>query len=188
MCNGIKKIKCAHRKCHTNINCTPPTQLPHKFSYIVAILIHNHFESPNSSFNEFVCKLGYKEPSLHTNELNTTFFCSTSPLKGPNRLKSLKLAWCLVLRNCDIYQNPFTREKILKFWQCRTKRVFTLYIISTFIVSWLPASANCLPWILCHMTDITFFYMSCQVNHPVSANYETKKTPIFFNCLDYQLL
>jgi hypothetical protein len=29
---------------------------------------------------------------LHTNELNTTFFCSTSPLKAPNHLKSLKLA------------------------------------------------------------------------------------------------
>jgi hypothetical protein len=24
-----------------------PTELPHKFSYIVAILIHNYFESPN---------------------------------------------------------------------------------------------------------------------------------------------
>jgi hypothetical protein len=35
MCNGIEKIKC--------------TQLPHKFSYIVAILGHNHFESPNST-------------------------------------------------------------------------------------------------------------------------------------------
>jgi hypothetical protein len=34
-------------KCHTNANSTPPTQLPHKFSYIVAILGHNHFESPN---------------------------------------------------------------------------------------------------------------------------------------------
>jgi hypothetical protein len=34
-------------KCHTNINSTPFTQLPHKFSYIVAILGHNHFESPN---------------------------------------------------------------------------------------------------------------------------------------------
>jgi hypothetical protein len=33
-----------------------------------------------------------KWPNLHTNELNTTFFCSTSPLKAPNRLKSLKLA------------------------------------------------------------------------------------------------
>jgi hypothetical protein len=33
-----------------------------------------------------------KRPNLHTNELNTTFFCSTSPLKAPNRLKSLKLA------------------------------------------------------------------------------------------------
>jgi hypothetical protein len=27
-----------------------------------------------------------------TNELNTIFFCSTSSLKAPNRLKSLKLA------------------------------------------------------------------------------------------------
>jgi hypothetical protein len=33
-----------------------------------------------------------KRPNLHTNELNTTFFCSTSPLKAPNRLKPLKLA------------------------------------------------------------------------------------------------
>jgi hypothetical protein len=47
MCNGIKKIKCTLMKCHTNINSTPFTQLPHKFSYIVAILGHNHFASPN---------------------------------------------------------------------------------------------------------------------------------------------
>jgi hypothetical protein len=33
-----------------------------------------------------------KRPNLHTNELNTTFFCSTSSLKAPNRLKPLKLA------------------------------------------------------------------------------------------------
>jgi hypothetical protein len=32
-----------------------------------------------------------KRPNLHTNELNTTFFCSTSPFKVPNCLKSLKL-------------------------------------------------------------------------------------------------
>jgi hypothetical protein len=35
-------------KCHTNVNSTPPTQLLHTFSYIVAILIHIHFESPNT--------------------------------------------------------------------------------------------------------------------------------------------
>jgi hypothetical protein len=62
-----------------------------------------------------------KRPNLHTNELKTTFFCSTSPLKAPNRLKSFKLAWRFVFWSCDIYQNPFTQEKILKFWQCRTK-------------------------------------------------------------------
>jgi hypothetical protein len=71
----------------------------------------------SSLFNEFVCNLGLfcffltsepflnasetivlkahecqKRPNLHTNELNTTFFCSTCPLKAPNRLKSLKSA------------------------------------------------------------------------------------------------
>jgi hypothetical protein len=46
-CNGIKKIKCTLMKCQKNVNSTPSTQLPHKFSYIVAILIHNYFESPN---------------------------------------------------------------------------------------------------------------------------------------------
>jgi hypothetical protein len=50
MCNGIKKIKGTLMKCHTNINSTSFTQLPHKFSYIVAILGHNHFESPNILF------------------------------------------------------------------------------------------------------------------------------------------
>jgi hypothetical protein len=34
--------------CPKNVNSILPTQLPHKFSYIVAIFIHNHFESPNS--------------------------------------------------------------------------------------------------------------------------------------------
>jgi hypothetical protein len=43
-------------------------------------------------------KLGFKglrvpkKPNLHTKELNTTFFCSTSALKASNGLKSLKLA------------------------------------------------------------------------------------------------
>jgi hypothetical protein len=34
--------------CQRNTNSTLPTQLPHKFSYIVAILGHNNFESPNT--------------------------------------------------------------------------------------------------------------------------------------------
>jgi hypothetical protein len=38
---------CATMNCQRNINSTLPTQLPHTFSYIVAILGHNHFESPN---------------------------------------------------------------------------------------------------------------------------------------------
>jgi hypothetical protein len=45
-------------KCHINVNYTPPTQLPHKFSYIVATLTHNNFESLNTKFvmrNEAFC-------------------------------------------------------------------------------------------------------------------------------------
>jgi hypothetical protein len=38
---------CATMNCQRNVNSILPTELPHKFSYIVAILIHNNFESPN---------------------------------------------------------------------------------------------------------------------------------------------
>jgi hypothetical protein len=37
-------------KCHTSVSSTTPTQLPHTFPYIVATLIHNHFESPNTCY------------------------------------------------------------------------------------------------------------------------------------------
>jgi hypothetical protein len=92
--------------------------------------------NPNCSlFNEFrVLKRSFHSRfklahSCHRelNELNTTFFCSTSPLKAANRLKSLKLAWRFVLTSCHIYQNPFTQEKIHKFWQCRTKKEWKWY-------------------------------------------------------------
>jgi hypothetical protein len=33
--------------CQRNVNFILPTQLPHEFPYIVAILIPNRFESPN---------------------------------------------------------------------------------------------------------------------------------------------
>jgi hypothetical protein len=33
-----------HIDCQRNVNSILPTELPHKFSYIVATLIHNHFE------------------------------------------------------------------------------------------------------------------------------------------------
>jgi hypothetical protein len=43
MCNGIKKIKCTHMKCHTshtNVNYTSPTQLPYLFTIILNNSIH----------------------------------------------------------------------------------------------------------------------------------------------------
>jgi hypothetical protein len=46
-------------------------------------LFHSRFKMAHS------CQ---KRSNLQTNELNTAFFCSTSPLKAPNLLKSLKLA------------------------------------------------------------------------------------------------
>jgi hypothetical protein len=35
-------------ECQRNVSSILPTQLPHNFLYIVAILIHNHFESLNT--------------------------------------------------------------------------------------------------------------------------------------------
>jgi hypothetical protein len=57
-------------------------------------------------------------------------FLFDEPLKAPNRLKSLKLACRFVLTSCDIYQNPFTQEKILKFWQYRTKNILLQYLVN----------------------------------------------------------
>jgi hypothetical protein len=48
---------------------------------ITSCKVNNSLKN-SSLFDEFV----------YTNELNTTFFGSTSPLKAPNRLKFLKLA------------------------------------------------------------------------------------------------
>jgi hypothetical protein len=48
-------------------------------------------------------------------------FLFDESLKGSKSLKIFKISLTFRLTNCDIYQNPFTQEKILKFWQCRTK-------------------------------------------------------------------
>jgi hypothetical protein len=39
---------CGAINCERNVNSILPPELPHKFSYMVAIVIHNHFESPNT--------------------------------------------------------------------------------------------------------------------------------------------
>jgi hypothetical protein len=66
-----KKIKCTLMKCHTNVNYTPPTQLPHTFSYIVAILTHNHFESPNISIKKKTMKIIFPVVSVYTDCVDT---------------------------------------------------------------------------------------------------------------------
>jgi hypothetical protein len=53
--------------CQINVNSILPTQLPHKFSYIVAILIPNHFESPNSTVRD--------------TEFRASFFCHFKKLR-----------------------------------------------------------------------------------------------------------
>jgi hypothetical protein len=40
-----------------NVNSILRTELSHKFSYIVATFIHNHFESPNSRDDEDLSKI-----------------------------------------------------------------------------------------------------------------------------------
>jgi hypothetical protein len=52
------------------------------------ILVVVYLTSETSILKAHECQ---KRPNLHKNKLNTTFFCLTSPLKAPNRLKSLKL-------------------------------------------------------------------------------------------------
>jgi hypothetical protein len=42
---------CATMNCQGNVNSTLSTHLPRKFSYIVVIIRHNHFESPNMLLN-----------------------------------------------------------------------------------------------------------------------------------------
>jgi hypothetical protein len=52
-------------KCHTNVNSTPPTQLTHTFSYIVAILIHkihSHCSSIMGGRGHFAFNLVVKLP------------------------------------------------------------------------------------------------------------------------------
>jgi hypothetical protein len=45
---------CATMNCQINVNSILPTELPHTFSYIVAIFIHNHFESPNMMYVKYL--------------------------------------------------------------------------------------------------------------------------------------
>jgi hypothetical protein len=77
----------------------------------------------SSLFNEFVCNLD----SFHSS-FKLAHLCQKKPYnvflfdEAPNRWKCLKLVWRFVLTSCQIYQNPFTEEKILKFWQCGTKK------------------------------------------------------------------
>jgi hypothetical protein len=43
----VQKVPIVDKKKQMHVYEMSPTQLPHKFSYIVVILIHNHFDSPN---------------------------------------------------------------------------------------------------------------------------------------------
>jgi hypothetical protein len=60
-------------------------------------------------------------------------FLFDKPLKGSKSLKIFKIRR-FVLTSCQIYQNPFTQEKILKFWQGRTKKDVFLHKIRTLII------------------------------------------------------
>jgi hypothetical protein len=44
---------CALMNCQRNVNSLLPPELSHTFSYIAAIFIHNHFESPSRLLDNF---------------------------------------------------------------------------------------------------------------------------------------
>jgi hypothetical protein len=69
--------------CQRNVNSILPTQLPHKFSYIVAILTHNHFESPNMYYRGgYESKISLDDaPSSQTIHLFLTIFSALDKTK-----------------------------------------------------------------------------------------------------------
>jgi hypothetical protein len=77
-----------------------------------------------------------KSPIYTRTSWTQRFFFSTSTLKASNPLKSLKLTWRFVLTSCDIYQNPFTQEKILKFWQCQQKKNYKTFSLKKLTYIW----------------------------------------------------
>jgi hypothetical protein len=95
MCIGIKKIKCTLMKCQTNVNSTPSTQLPHTFSYIVAILIHNHFESPNIFEFESGQRLqfSFTDFSLVYRSVFAQIFPRSQPMRQSNTSIGLVEIW-----------------------------------------------------------------------------------------------
>jgi hypothetical protein len=84
---------------------------------------YNTIEHNSSLFNEFVCKLGIfwhewvmthecqKKAQFTRERVEYNVFLFDEPLKGSKSLKIFKISLTLA---CDIYQNPFTQEKILK--------------------------------------------------------------------------
>jgi hypothetical protein len=69
-----------------------------------------------------------KKVQITQERVEYNVFLFDEPLKGS---KSLKIfAWRFVLTSCQIYQNPFTQEKILKFWVSNKKNIFKPKFIS----------------------------------------------------------
>jgi hypothetical protein len=76
---------------------------------------------------EFSLSFYLKNSSLFNEQVEYNVFLFDEPLKGSKSLKIFKLAWRFVLTSSRIYQNPFTQEKILKLWQCRTGKNHFVY-------------------------------------------------------------
>jgi hypothetical protein len=55
-----------------------------------------------------------KKAQITRERVEYNVFLLDEPLKGPKSLKMLKNSLTFVLTSCQIYQNPFTEEKILK--------------------------------------------------------------------------
>jgi hypothetical protein len=86
----------------------------------------------SSLFNEFMCKLGLfwherafywrfkgprvpKKAQFTQERVEYNVFLFDESLKGSKSPQIFKISLTFRLTSCDIYQNPFTQGKILKF-------------------------------------------------------------------------
>jgi hypothetical protein len=96
-----KKIKYTLMKCHTNINCTPFTQLPHTFSYIVAILIPNHFESPNTKTLTGICTVHFVLQEMFINLAKLRYYIFLLPIYLFRRSPDYDLYYLFIFIYCN---------------------------------------------------------------------------------------
>jgi hypothetical protein len=74
--------------CQRNVNSILPKELAHTFSYIVAIFIHNHFESPNILRNVISVAYSTSVLELYTRHFHPVYFLVSTMSKKKRVLRT----------------------------------------------------------------------------------------------------